>query len=227
MVLNKKLLILSLLLGGFAYADTTYQHMIAASMPKVVLISVHGEILGYENDASTTTVTRKIGWIGSGAFISRDGYILTCDHLFEKKLDNREIIVTTNSGKKLRGFVVNEDAKHDLALLKVFEVAPEPYFEFGQPVSKGQVVFAFGAPIAITRTVSVGYVENLMIGPDKNTLHSAAINPGNSGGPLTTEDGRIVGVNVSMLMLNAFMRGEGMGQAVNLAEIKDFLGLPK
>lgn len=198
--------------------------VIKASMPKVVMIQVSGIVDVYEDDQSTFTVKKHISWIGSGAFISKEGMILTCDHLFEQKLQDEQVIVKTFNGKKYKAIILSQDAKKDLALIKVFPMKNLPYFTIGDvPLVRGQQVYAFGAPLQLEKTVSVGYIENLGVGDDKRTLHSAAINPGNSGGPLVDDLGNLIGVNVSFLMENFIMRAESMSQATSLVDIRQFL----
>lgn len=220
----KKLLGLLLLVSGTVFAqDPAELVLVKNSIPKVVMIEVHGMVDDFESDTSTKVIKVPVTWVGSGSLISSDGMVLSCDHLFLRKLEDRLIIVKMSHGKKYRALLLSEDKKKDLSLLKIFPLHPLPYFPIGKPVVRGQKVFAFGAPLEYEKTVSIGYVENLAIGPDKRTLHSAAINPGNSGGPLVTEDGGIVGVNVTMTFMNPFMRAEGMGKATSLHDINLFL----
>lgn len=215
--------LLLLLVSTVAFAQKPVD-VIKTSMPKVVMIEVSGMVDAYETDESTVTIRKEVGFMGSGAFISSDGLILTCDHLFLKKLDDRKIIVKTYTGKKYRAMVLSEDRKKDLALLKVFPMASRPYFTIrSAALIRGEQVFAIGAPLQMEKTVSVGYIQNLGVGEDKRTLHSASINPGNSGGPLVDESGNLIGVNVSYLLLNVFQRAEGMGQATSLTDIRTFL----
>lgn len=214
----------SLLLSTFAVAQQKPVDVIKTSLPKVVMIEVSGFTDAFESDDSKKIVSREVGWIGSGAFITDDGMILTCDHLFLKKLKDRSIIVKTFTGKKYRAMLLSEDEKKDVALIKVFPMKKLPFFKVSRtPLVRGQQVYAFGAPLQLEKTVSVGYVENLGVGQDKRTLHSASINPGNSGGPLVDNEGQLVGVNVSSLLVNIFMRAEAMGQAVSLYDIWSFL----
>lgn len=205
------------------FAQPTQVEVIQASMPKVVMIEVSGMVDDYENANSTAMIKVPVTWYGSGAFISKDGMILSCNHLFERKLEDRKIVIKTFDGKKYLGFLLAQDWKNDQSLLKIFPLAPKAYFEIGKPVIRGMKVFAFGAPLVYDKTVSVGYVQNLEVGKSKYTMHSAALNPGNSGGPLVTEDGKLVGVNVQILLVNMFMRAEGMGESTSLKQVQSFL----
>jgi S1-C subfamily serine protease len=199
-------------------------NLISASMDRVVMIKVTGTIMDYETMTSTFTVPTPTGWIGSGAFISDDGMVLTCDHLFLEKMDNRAVTVKTSTDKEYAAVIVAESSTTDLALLKTFPVSRVPYFRIGKQPVRGQQVLAFGAPLQLEKTVSVGFVENPLSGDSpQRTIHSAAINPGNSGGPLVNMDGELVGVNVSHYMVNFLMRAEGLGNAVTVADIQKFL----
>jgi S1-C subfamily serine protease len=219
----KKLLAALLLLTVPVQAD--YQPLVKATMYKVVTIEVRGigtpaptilEIL-----SGTKPLERPMGFIGSGAIVSEDGVILTCDHLFTEPLKERRIMVKLASGQRLKAIILAEDKKMDLATLKVFPLHKLKYFTFGKPVQKGQAVVSFGSPLGWEGTVSFGHVENLDIS-DKvrlRTVHSASINPGNSGGPLVDVTGHLVGVNIET------MTGmEALHLAVSLKDIHKFLG---
>jgi serine protease Do len=93
----------------------------------------------------------------------------------------------------------------------------------GKETVKGQTVLAFGSPLNIQRTVSVGWVENLLNQGYLFILHSAAINPGNSGGPLVNLRGELVGINQAMIMANMFVPANGLYVAISVDTIKRFL----
>ena len=111
----------------------------------------------------------------------------------------------------------------DLALLKV-EDKDAPRFS---PVSLGESdtlavgdrVFAIGSPLGLERTVTEGIVstKTRQFQGDLYTQTTAQINPGNSGGPLFNLRGEVVGVN------NMKMFGEGLGFAIPVDKVKDFL----
>lgn len=206
------LISLSLLLATGLHAQG-YENIVRTSLRKVVTIEISGRNLEGE----------KVGYIGSGAFITSDGMVLTCGHVLEHELRDLTVTVKTEQGKRYKALLLAKDHSRDLGLLKVFGLRPFPYFELGGKLAKGQVVIALGTPLEIENTASVGYVENLGVSPRKFVLHSAFINPGNSGGPLMSVDGKLVGVNVSILMLNAVQHAGGLYQAVCLKDIRTFL----
>lgn len=159
-------------------------------------------------------------WIGSGAIISRDGLILTCAHLFGRP---GKVFVKTASGQTYLARLVRVDHKVDLAVLKIDAPEALPYFRLGGNPYIGQPVAAFGSPLNIQGTVSFGYVENLDGGPEKFTIQGCPTNPGNSGGPLVDYSGRLVGVNVAVLLLNPFQIAQGLSLAVNMETIRAFV----
>jgi len=219
-----KLFLGLLLLAAPSFAaDAGYEKLVKDTQDKVVTIYVSG-VTEEAVLFSTATVRQRVTYLGSGSFISADGYILTCDHLFQEPMEKRTITVRTNSGREYRATILDESSTRDLALLKIFSLKPQKYFKLGPQPKRGQTVIAFGSPLGIEKTVTVGYVSNVGVDKRKMTLHTAAINPGNSGGPLVDTLGRLVGVNVEVVVLNFLQRAEGMGVAVNMQRIHDFLG---
>lgn len=167
----------------------------------------------------------KNGWMGSGAYVSSDGLVLTCAHLFEHK--SRFIFITSNSGQRTLGHLVRLDTAHDLALVKTYVVTNVPYFKLGKAPKRGETVYSFGSPLGHQRTVTKGIVENLGVTKAMWTMHGASINPGNSGGPLVNSQGLLVGVNVTTFLAPGFMGlpspAQSMNNAVSVAYIKALL----
>lgn len=184
---------------------------ITASQSKVVEIHV--------------TTTGKGGWLGSGAYVSPDGLVLTCAHLFSHH--SEFIFVVSPTGQRSAATLVRCDKAADLALLKTFPVNAVPYFHLGLEPKRGDDVYSFGSPLGYQFTVSKGIVENLNVGKARWTMHGASINPGNSGGPLVDTSGRLVGVNVTVFMAPGFMGipspAAGMDNAVSLDAIRHLL----
>jgi putative serine protease PepD len=156
---------------------------------------------------------------GSGAFITRSGFILTCYHVVNHG-KTPKIYIKLDSGDVYRGVVIAHDEAADLAIV-VTNLTDVPYFELGGDVKRGQQVVAFGSPLGLQRTVSFGWVENFA--PSGSIIHSAAINPGNSGGPLVDMGGRLVGINQFTIGLDPFQPAQGMGGAIPVRDVKAFL----
>lgn len=221
----KRLLLGLMLMAAPAIAADSYNTLVTTTMPKVVSIEVSG-VGEYRTIFGVTT--GSITWSGSGSFISADGFILTCHHLFDPPLRQQTIKVTSSNKHVYVAQLIGDSKDSDLALLKVFPLTPVPYFVLGSTVVVGQVAVAFGSPLGIEGTATYGFVSKvetaLDISTTTYTLHTAAINPGNSGGPLTNSDGELIGVNVASLMSGFFSVAEGMHLAVALKDINKFLG---
>ena len=144
--------------------------------------------------------------IGSGAFVTADGYVVTNNHVVEDA-DLLEVLLF--DGRVLDAEVVGTDPFSDLAVLKVDgDGFPSIPFGDSDELRVGQWVLAFGSPLSteLSNTVTSGIISSLgRFGgaPDprgRQTISNyiqtdAAVNPGNSGGPLVNLRGEIVGIN--------------------------------
>ncbi|RRQ21196.1 DegQ family serine endoprotease [Thiohalobacter thiocyanaticus] len=136
--------------------------------------------------------------LGSGVIISKDGYILTNNHVVQ---DAKEIIVRFNNRDELVAEVVGTDPRSDVALLKV-EAEDLPVARLGkaEELKVGEWVLAIGSPFGFESSATAGIVSAKGRAlPSENYVPfiqtDVAINPGNSGGPLFNMDGEVVGVN--------------------------------
>lgn len=160
--------------------------------------------------------------VGSGEFVSKEGLVLTCAHVVAHT-GVRKIFVKTDDERVFKASVYKIDMEHDLALLIIDTPETFPYFTLGDKVKRGQQVVAFGSALGIQHTVTVGWVENLIERSNRYVFHSAFVNPGNSGGPLVDTNGKLVGVNEAMLMLNFIAPAPGLCVAIDIDIVKDFL----
>ena len=158
----------------------------------------------FELDPRQAPPERPIGGIGSGFIISKDGYVLTNNHVVEgadsinvQLIDRREYIAE----------VVGTDPRSDLALLKI-DGENLPFLTFAKPndIKVGEWVIAIGSPFNLDFSASKGIVSAIgrSIGNGDNGNYipfiqtDVAINPGNSGGPLFNLDGEVVGINAQI-----------------------------
>ncbi len=138
---------------------------------------------------------------GSGFFVSKDGYIVTNNHVVAKGAD---VQVTTDDGRVLTAKVIGTDPKSDLALLKTEENGPFPSVSFaGKAPRVGDWVIAVGNPFGLGGTVTAGIVSargrDIGAGPYDDFLQiDAPVNHGNSGGPTFNLAGEVVGVNTAI-----------------------------
>jgi len=170
---------------------------------------------------------------GSGVIISKDGYIITNNHVIDKAT---EIEVTTNDNSKYVAKLVGTDPNTDIALLKI-EGDNFAYVPFGNSdeLKVGEWVLAVGNPFNLTSTVTAGIVSAKgrgNIGGGGMTIQSfiqtdAAINRGNSGGALVNTRGQLVGINTAIYSQTGDFAGYGFAVPISIAakvvsDIKEF-----
>lgn len=150
---------------------------------------------------------------GSGVIISKDGYILTNNHVVEGA---KEVTVTLANQKEYKAQVVGRDPKTDLAVLKIASEGSFPAVTMGDSdqLKVGDWVVAIGNPFGLNHTVTSGIVSAkgriIGAGPYDDFIQTdASINPGNSGGPLVNMNGELVGINTAIIPY-----GQGIGFAI-------------
>ena len=142
----------------------------------------------------------RVGF-GSGVIISKDGYIVTNNHVIEGA---DEISVKLNDNREFRGRVIGTDPSTDLALIKIESDDDLPTIPVGdsETLKVGEWVLAVGNPFNLNSTVTAGIVsaKARTLGVYNGGIESfiqtdAAINQGNSGGALVNAKGELVGIN--------------------------------
>jgi serine protease Do len=139
--------------------------------------------------------------LGSGFFISGDGYVVTNNHVVANGVGFE---VTTDSGKTYQAKVVGTDPQTDLAILKVSASTEFAYVRFASGVPRvGDWVLAVGNPFGLGGTVTAGIVSargrDIGEGPyDDFVQIDAPVNVGNSGGPTFNVKGEVIGVNTAI-----------------------------
>lgn len=139
--------------------------------------------------------------LGSGFFISADGYVVTNNHVVENA---SQVTVTMDDGKELGAKVIGTDSKTDIALLKVDGGSDFPYVRLtSQKARIGDWVLAVGNPFGLGGTVTAGIVSaqhrDIGAGPYDDFIQiDAPVNKGNSGGPTFNLSGEVVGVNTAI-----------------------------
>jgi len=160
--------------------------------------------------------------LGSGVVVSREGYILTNDHVVDGVTD---IQVTLHDGRTVPGKIVGLDPDTDLAVVRVTTTGLTP-ITFGQSerAQVGDIVLAIGDPFSVGQTVTMGIISAVgrEIG-QQNPFGSfiqtdAAINPGNSGGALVDVNGNLIGVNTLIFSRSGGYQGIGFAIPVHLAK---------
>src|SRR5436309_1840578 len=160
--------------------------------------------------------------LGSGVMISRDGYVVTNNHVVGDNVS--EITIALPDKREIRGKVIGTDPATDIALLKigVSAVAVVPWGDSSQ-LKVGEWVLAIGSPFQLSQTVTAGIVSatgraNVGFADYEDFIQTdAAINPGNSGGALINSRGELVGINTGIFSQSGGYQGIGFAVPSNLA----------
>ena len=165
--------------------------------------------------------TREGVSVGSGFFISADGYIVTNNHVID---DAVEVTVALQDGEEYDAEIIGSDIGTDLAVLKVTSDEEFKYVPFADDVNwrVGDWVVAVGNPFGLGGTATAGIISatGREIGGTYNDFiqFDAQINRGNSGGPTFDLYGRVIGVNSQILSPTGGNVGIGFAIPANVAK---------
>jgi len=161
--------------------------------------------------------------VGSGVIISKDGYILTNNHVVDGA-DEVQVGLSNGDTKEYTAKVVGKDPKSDIAVLKI-DAQDLPAITFGDSdqIQVGDLVLALGNPFGVGQTVTMGMVSalgraNLGLDYEDFIQTDAAINPGNSGGALVDAHGRLIGINTAIISQTGGSIGIGFAIPINRVE---------
>jgi len=148
-----------------------------------------------------TSQPRTATTLGSGFFISSDGYAMTTSHLVR---GGEKIEVTTDDGRSYPAKLVGADPKTDLALLKIEGEKEFPVAQIADKAPRiGEWVLAVGNPFGLGGTVTAGIVSARardILGPYNDFIQiDAPVNQGNSGGPTFDVSGKVIGINSAIV----------------------------
>lgn len=191
-----------------------------------------GDMFGNRGGQQRQVQTPERVGFGSGVIISKDGYIVTNNHV----IDKADIIsVKLNDGREFQGRIIGADESTDLALVKI-EGEDLPTIPVGNSdnLKIGEWVLAVGNPFNMTSTVTAGIVsaKARSLGVYNNGVESfiqtdAAINQGNSGGALVNARGELVGINSVLYSPTGSYSGYGFAIPTSImtkviADLKQF-----
>ena len=156
---------------------------------------------------------------GSGVILDPDGYIVTNTHVVENAT---RLEVQLRKGRVVPARLIAADHDTDLAVIKV-DATNLPTLPLGDSdaLKPGQIVLAFGSPLGLESTVTMGVVSAVarQLEADDPMIYiqtDAPINPGNSGGALVDTDGRLVGVNTLIYTQGGGSEGIGFAAPSNI-----------
>ena len=156
----------------------------------------------------------KAHGLGSGVIVSKDGFILTNNHVVDKATD---VQVELLDGRRLKAKVIGTDKDTDVAVLKITaEDLPTARLGDSRKSRVGDLVFAIGNPFNVGQTVTMGIISAKSraygrIETFQDFIQTdASINPGNSGGALINANGDVVGINTAILA-NGSEGNQGIG----------------
>jgi Do/DeqQ family serine protease len=168
--------------------------------------------------------------LGSGVIVSRDGLVLTNNHVVtgeSGRISLRQlpaVSVALADKREMQATIVGVDPATDLALLRI-QAGDLPTMPWGDS-SKLRVaewVLAIGNPFQLNQTVTLGIISalgrtNVGISTYEDFIQTdAAINPGNSGGALVNARGELVGINTAIFSQSGGYQGIGFAVPSNLA----------
>ncbi len=208
---------------GLIALDEDLQALAERVGPAVVTIEVTGLTTVQDPNTRQTNYIAAEQGVGSGIVVDPSGYILTNAHVVERAT-SVAVLVFRHRNKQAGGV---EDAQHfkakilgrdmltDLALLKV-EATDLPTLKLADSdqVHVGQLALAFGSPLGLENTVTMGVISSTQRQLNSATpvvylQTDAAINPGNSGGPLVDIRGEVIGMNTMIASQSGGSEGVG------------------
>ncbi|MCL5780327.1 MAG: trypsin-like peptidase domain-containing protein [Firmicutes bacterium] len=214
----------------------TIANIVEQAGPAVVKINTVVEVQGYNNNNpffndpffrqffGVSPESRYQSGLGSGFIISKDGYILTNEHVIDGA--QRINVLVKGHKKTYQAKLVGADPSLDLAVLKI-EGKDFPTLPLGDSnrIRVGNWVIAIGSPFGLEDTVTIGVIsaKERPLEIDNRTFEhllqtDASINPGNSGGPLLNLNGEVIGINTA---INA--QAQGIGFAIPTGTVKEVL----
>ena len=219
---------------NLADISSAFQELSDRVSPAVVNIIASG--WSSSSDDGSGSLLSKSQSTGSGVILDVNGYIITNAHVVEGA-HKIEVILNkqhTDQGRfksilKPRGEAVTAeligfDTETDLAVLKIpFTGLSHLELANSDDVRQGQLVLAFGSPMGLQNSVTMGVVSSVARqmtneAPMIYIQTDAAINPGNSGGPLVNVEGKVVGINTFIFSQSGGSEGLGFAAPSNIVD---------
>jgi serine protease Do len=198
--------------------------------PSVVQVFTSGYEPILRSEGEIAAVVARERGTGAGVVVDPEGYVITNAHVVDGARQIQVMLavpaderlqwnsILQPQGKVVPAQIIGTDLETDLAVLKIPETGL-PALELGDSdeLRQGQLVLAFGSPLGLTNSVSMGVVSSVarQLQPEAPMIYvqtDATVNPGNSGGPLVNTQGKVVGITTSIFSQSG--GSEGIGFAV-------------
>jgi serine protease Do len=212
--------------------DEEYTKVTAAVVPSVVSITTTRtvarrmpidplELFFGHRFSDLNPAQQKVTSLGSGVIVSKEGHIVTNNHVLN---GTNDVTVQLNDGREAKAKIVGADAQIDLAVLKIDLPNLSPLsLGDSDKVKVGQIVMAIGNPFGLEESVSQGIIS----AKDRRAMNDSqveffqtdtAINPGNSGGPLVNIRGEVIGINSAIYSESGGNQGIGFAIPSNVVK---------
>jgi serine protease Do len=217
-------------LDSLSHAFEELSRRVSPSVVQVV-VTGYGVVDEEAPSADALLGLRRTG--GSGVILDATGYIITNSHVIEgarrvqvllPRAAGATVSILRPRAQAVDATIVGIDDETDLAVLKVNEKnLPALGLADSDTLRQGQLVFAFGSPLGLENSVSMGIVSAVgrqleLDDPMVYIQTDAPINPGNSGGPLVDTTGKVVGINTLILSQGGGNEGIGFAAPSNIVK---------
>lgn len=209
------------------------------ALPSVAAIDVYSNqsansMFGFGANSGSGSDALTQSSLGSGVVLSKDGYIVTNNHVIE----GASVMKVTIAGQSYDAELVGSDPSSDLAVIKAKDATDLTPMDLGDSdnLIVGEWVMSIGSPFGLEQSVATGIIsatsrsqimdaatDQLGNATGESTIYpnmiqtDAAINPGNSGGALVDQDGKLIGINTLITSYSGNYSGVGFAIPVNYA----------
>jgi len=203
------------------FAESVVQVQNQFGMPDDQLKNFFGEDFFKRFFGQAAPQTQTVRSLGSGVILSKDGLILTNNHVVARA---EKLSVVLNDKKTYSAKVIGADPPTDVAVIKIdADGLPAASLGDSDQVKVGQWVIAVGNPFQLMHTVTAGIISakgrsSMDLATYEDFIQTdASINPGNSGGALADLDGNVIGINAAIETPTGGSVGIGFAIPINMA----------